>query len=114
MQSSSSISPLTGILAEEAVVIDFGEYEGKSVMDIAETEPEFYQFLLKQKEVGNFAIRRTKDKIFKLYLAVTVEKRTNPNANSNSNSNNSNNNNTNQNGNTGSGSLEDLSNSQLS
>ena len=70
---SSPISPLTGILAEEQVVVDFGEYEGKSVMDIAETEPEFYQFLLKQKEIGNFAIRRTKDKIFKLYLAVTVE-----------------------------------------
>ena len=73
---SSPISPLTGILAEEQVVVDFGEYEGKSVMDIAETEPEFYQFLLKQKEIGNFAIRRTKDKIFKLYLAVTVEKTT--------------------------------------
>ena len=71
---SPSVSPLTGILAEEQVVVDFGEYEGKSVMDIAETEPEFYQFLLKQKEIGNFAIRRTKDKIFKLYLAVTVEK----------------------------------------
>ena len=88
----SSISPLTGILAEEQVVVDFGEYEGKSVMDIAETEPEFYQYLLKQKEIGNFAIRRTKDKIFKLYLAVTVEKapKKNPNIENDSSSNDSN------------------------
>lgn len=66
MQQSQS--PLTGIIAEENVVIDFGDFEGKSVMEIAENEPEFYQFLIKQKESGNFLIRRTRDKIFRLYI----------------------------------------------
>jgi len=61
-------SPLTGIIAEEKVVIDFGEFEGKSVLEIADTRPEFYQFLVEQKEQGNFSIRRTKDKIYRLYV----------------------------------------------
>ncbi len=61
-------SPLTGVIAEEKVVIDFGEFEGKSVLEIADTKPDYYQFLLDQKETGNFAIRRTKDKIFRLYI----------------------------------------------
>ncbi len=61
-------SPLTGIIEEDKVVIDFGEFEGKSVLEIADTKPEYYQFLVEQKESGNFAIRRTKDKIFRLYI----------------------------------------------
>jgi hypothetical protein len=61
-------SPLTGIIEEDKVVIDFGEFEGKSVLEIADTRPEFYQFLIEQKESGNFSIRRTKDKIFRLYI----------------------------------------------
>jgi hypothetical protein len=61
-------SPLTGVIAEEKVVIDFGEFEGKSVLEIADTKPDYYQFLIEQKETGNFAIRRTKDKIFRLYI----------------------------------------------
>ena len=65
---AQEVSPLTGIIAEDRVVIDFGEFEGKSVLEIADTRPEFYQFLLEQKETGNFAIRRTKDKIFRLYV----------------------------------------------
>lgn len=64
-------SPLTGVIAEEKVVIDFGEFEGKSVLEIADTKPDYYQFLLEQKETGNFAIRRTKDKIFRLYIHQT-------------------------------------------
>ena len=63
-------SPLTGVIAEEQVVIDFGDYEGKSVMEIAEKEPEFYLYLIQQKEIGNFAIRRTKDKIYRLYVLI--------------------------------------------
>ena len=62
------VSPLTGILAEETVVIDFGEHEGKSVLEISDTDPEFYDFLVDQREEGNFTIRRTKDKIFRLYV----------------------------------------------
>ena len=65
---AQQVSPLTGIIAEDRVVIDFGEFEGKSVLEIADTRPEYYQFLLEQKETGNFAIRRTKDKIFRLYV----------------------------------------------
>jgi hypothetical protein len=62
------LSPLTGVIAEDKVVIDFGEFEGKSVLEIADTRPDFYQFLMEQKESGNFTIRRTKDKIFRLYI----------------------------------------------
>jgi broad specificity phosphatase PhoE len=31
-------SPITGIIDEEMVIIDFGKYEGKSVKDIAEVD----------------------------------------------------------------------------
>ncbi|MFP5459701.1 MAG: hypothetical protein ACLGG7_13270 [Bacteriovoracia bacterium] len=64
-------SPLTGIIEEDKVVIDFGEFEGKSVLEIADTKPDYYEFLLTQKESGNFAIRRTKDKIYRLYIHQT-------------------------------------------
>lgn len=62
------VSPLTGILAEETVVIDFGEHEGKSVLEVADTLPDFYDFLVTQRQEGNFSIRRSKEKIFKLYV----------------------------------------------
>lgn len=68
MALQQEVSPLTGIIAEEMVVIDFGEHEGKSVLEISETEPDFYDFLISQREEGNFSIRRTKDKIFRLYV----------------------------------------------
>lgn len=60
-------SPLTGIIAEEAVVIDFGEHEGKSVLEVSDTHPTYYSYLIEQREQGNFAIKRTKDKIYRLY-----------------------------------------------
>ena len=65
---AQTLSPLTGIIEEDKVVIDFGEFEGKSVLEIADTRPEYYEFLLSQKDTGNFAIRRTKDKIYRLYI----------------------------------------------
>lgn len=68
MALQQEVSPLTGILAEESVVIDFGEHEGKSVLEIADTNPDFYNFLISQREEGNFVIRRSKDKIFRLYV----------------------------------------------
>lgn len=68
MALQQEVSPLTGIIAEETVVIDFGEHEGKSVLEISETHPDFYDFLVNQREEGNFTIRRTKDKIFRLYV----------------------------------------------
>ena len=33
------VSPLTGIIEEDMVFIDFGEHEGKSVLEIADTCP---------------------------------------------------------------------------
>jgi hypothetical protein len=60
-------SPLTGIIAEEAVVIDFGEHEGKSVLEVCDEHPRYYSYLIEQREQGNFAIKRTKDKIYRLY-----------------------------------------------
>jgi broad specificity phosphatase PhoE len=64
-------SPLTGIIEEDKVVLDFGEFEGKSVLEIADTRPEYYEFLVQQKDTGNFSIRRTKDKIYRLYIHQT-------------------------------------------
>ncbi len=66
-------SPLTGILAEETVVIDFGEHEGKSVLQVNDENPDFYNFLCEQREQGNFTIRRTKDKIFRLYVQTPLQ-----------------------------------------
>lgn len=63
------VSPLTGILAEEHVFIDFGEHEGRSVLEVSDVFPEFYSYLLQEKEDGNFSIRRTKDKSFRLYIS---------------------------------------------
>lgn len=59
-------SPITGIIEEAHVIIDFGKYEGRSVSEIADLDPEFYQRLIDQKD--NFAIRRHRDKTFRLYI----------------------------------------------
>ena len=61
-------SPITGIIEENQVILDFGKYEGKSVKEISEIDPEFYDKLQKEKENGVFAIRRHRDKTFRLYL----------------------------------------------
>ena len=66
-RSTKETSPLTGIIAEESVVIDFGEHEGKSVLEVSDTHPRYYTYLVEQREQGNFAIKRTKDKVFRLY-----------------------------------------------
>ena len=54
-----------GAQAEEQVFVDFGEHEGKSVLEIADTLPDFYEFLMESKEDGKCTIRRSKDKIFR-------------------------------------------------
>lgn len=59
-------SPVTGIIEEQQVIIDFGKYEGRTVSEIQEVDPEFYQRLIDQKD--NFAIRRHRDKTFRLYV----------------------------------------------
>jgi broad specificity phosphatase PhoE len=65
---SAQGSPVTGIIDEKLVIIDFGKYEGKSVQEIAELDPTFYDRLATEKENGVFAIRRHRDKSFRLYI----------------------------------------------
>lgn len=66
--AQQAISPLTGVIEEDKVYIDFGEHEGKSVLEVADTLPEFYDYMLSNKEMGNFFIRRGKDKLYRLYI----------------------------------------------
>ena len=66
--SANSGSPITGIIDERNVVIDFGKYEGKTVFEMSEIDPDFYQKLASEKENGVFAIRRHRDKTFRLYI----------------------------------------------
>jgi broad specificity phosphatase PhoE len=65
---STNGSPVTGIIEEDQVIIDFGKYEGKTVQEIAELDPVFYGKLATEKENGVFAIRRHRDKTFRLYI----------------------------------------------
>jgi hypothetical protein len=65
---SAQSSPVTGIIDEKLVIIDFGKYEGKSVQEVAELDPIFYGRLATEKENGVFAIRRHRDKTFRLYI----------------------------------------------
>ena len=59
---------MTGIIDEGQVIIDFGKYVGKSVQEVSEIDPVFYEKLANEKENGIFAIRRHKDKTFRLYI----------------------------------------------
>ncbi len=65
---SANGSPVTGVIDEGLVVIDFGKHEGKTVEQIADLDPAFYERLASEKESGVFAIRRHKDKTFRLYI----------------------------------------------
>jgi len=62
------LSPLTGVLKEESVIIDFGQFEGKSVLEICDDFPNFYEYLVEQKKEGNFSIKRNADKSYRLYI----------------------------------------------
>lgn len=62
----ANTSPVTGVIEEAAVIIDFGKYEGLSVSDVARLDPDFYQRLATDKD--GFAIRRHRDKTFRLYM----------------------------------------------
>lgn len=66
------VSPLTGIIEEDQVFIDFGEHEGKSILELNDTEPDYYEYLLEKKNDGLCTIRRSKDKIFRLYVTHTL------------------------------------------
>jgi hypothetical protein len=69
---AQDISPLTGILEEDKVFIDFGEHEGKSVLEVSDTNPDFYQYLVDKKNSGRACIRRTKEKRYHLYVTKTI------------------------------------------
>jgi len=66
--SQKENSPVTGIIEESLVILDFGKYEGKSVEEVARLDPAFYDQLATEKENGVFAIRRQRDKTFRLYV----------------------------------------------
>ncbi len=65
-------SPVTGILDESNVVIDYGEHQGRTVKEIQELDPDFYDTLVEQKGIGIYAIKREAyldgNKTFRLYL----------------------------------------------
>ena len=61
------VSPLTGILEEDKVFIEEGKHYGKSVLEISDVDPEFYDFLIGRKQTGDFSIKRHKDKSYRLY-----------------------------------------------
>jgi hypothetical protein len=65
---SQYMSPVTGVIDESNVIVDFGKYEGKSVREIASMDPDFYDSLVDDKGEGVYAIRRNRDKTFRLYL----------------------------------------------
>ena len=66
--AQQELSPLTGIIEEDQVIVDFGEHEGKSVLEVADTLPDFYEYLIEKKNTGLCTIRRSKDKCFRLYV----------------------------------------------
>ena len=65
-------SPLTGIIEEDKVFVDFGEHEGKSILEVSDCHPDYYDFLIERKEEGQCTIRRSKDKTFRLYVSRTL------------------------------------------
>ncbi len=69
---AEEVSPLTGILEEDKVYIDFGEHEGKSILEVYDTLPEFYEFLINKKSSGMCTIKRSKDKSFRLHVSHHV------------------------------------------
>jgi hypothetical protein len=66
--SQSTQSPITGVIDESNVILDFGKHEGRSVKEIAAIDPDFYESLAGEKGEGIYAIRRHRDKTFRLYL----------------------------------------------
>ena len=70
--AAQEISPVTGIIAEDEVFIDFGEHEGKSILEVADEIPDYYNYLIETKSEGMCTIRRTREKIFRLYISRTL------------------------------------------
>jgi len=74
---SSTESPLTGIIKETDVIIDFGQFEGQSVSELKAANPELYEQLIQEMEQNSVAIRRNKDKSFHLYVNPLLAKANN-------------------------------------
>jgi hypothetical protein len=72
MMAVQEVSPITGIIEEDQVFIDFGEHEGKSILEVADTLPDYYDYLIERKTEGQCTIRRTREKIFRLYVSRTL------------------------------------------
>ena len=72
IMAQQEVSPLTGIIEEDRVFVDFGEHEGKSILEVSDTLPDYYEFLINEKDRGNCTIRRTKDKSFRLYVNYSL------------------------------------------
>ena len=70
--AQQEVSPVTGIIEEDQVFIDFGEHEGKSILEVADTLPDYYDFLKESKDSGGCTIRRSKDKCFRLYITKSI------------------------------------------
>ena len=64
----STMSPLTGVIEESDVIVEFGQFEGQTVSQVKNADPDLYQQLVQEKENDNIAIRRNKDKTFRLYM----------------------------------------------
>ncbi|MCY4643361.1 MAG: hypothetical protein OXB88_01975 [Bacteriovoracales bacterium] len=72
--AQAPVSPLTGILEEDTVIIDFGDHEGKSVLEVSDTHPEFYDQMIefKNRKGSEFTIRRDKDKYYRLNMNISI------------------------------------------
>ena len=46
------MSPVTGVIDEKAVFVDFGKYEGKSIREVSDLDPGFYGKLVNERETG--------------------------------------------------------------
>ena len=68
------VSPLTGVFEEDMVIIDFGDHEGKSVLEISDTHPDFYRQMIEFKDHkrSEFHIRRGKDKHYLLNINMAA------------------------------------------
>ena len=73
----SSMSPLTGVIEETDVIVDFGQFEGQSVSTLKNQDPDLYNQLVHEKENDNIAIRRNRDKTFRLYLNPLISRANN-------------------------------------
>ncbi len=74
---SANISPLTGVIDENMVFVEFGQYEGQTVSQVRQLDPELYQQLVQEKEQDHVAIRRNRDRSYRLYMNPLLSKANN-------------------------------------